>query len=239
MKSKFVIVDGLDGSGKGTIVDGLTDWAEKEGLKVLDVREYCKEHGRFPSVEEINEFDAIISAEPSFCYIGKAIREEMVRASERKYSAWSLASAFSLDREILYNQVIIPSVKAGKYVIQERGLTSSLVYQPVQEHIQLSELLKLAGNRLSIQNAPGLLMIAKVLPETVVKRLGLRTKKDNSIFDNVAFQRKLEERYSSEWLRRLFEQHGSVVKYIDTNEPKTEEDTKSEAINIFKEVFGI
>ena len=235
---KFVMVDGLDGSGKGIIVDGLAEWAERKALNVLDVRAYCREKGRFPSLDEINAADAIVSCEPSFCYVGKAIREELVRTGERKYSAWSLAQAFSLDREMMYKTVIIPAVKAGKYVFQERGLTSSLVYQPVQEHIQLSELLKLPGNKLAMQNAPGLLLIAKVAPETVVKRLGLRTKKDYSIFDNVAFQRKLEERYSSEWLRMLFEQHGSVVKYLDTDEPKTEEDTKREAVELVERTLG-
>ncbi|MAG16253.1 hypothetical protein CMO88_04285 [Candidatus Woesearchaeota archaeon] len=237
MKGKFVMVDGLDGSGKGTIVDGLSEWAELKAMNTLDLRKYCRDKNNFPSADEINAASVIVSCEPTFCYVGKAIREELVRTSERRYSAWSLAQAFSLDREILYQRVIIPAVKAGKLIFQERGLTSSLVYQPVQERIQLSELLKLPGNRLAINNAPSLLLIAKVSPETVVKRLGLRTKKDNSIFDNVAFQRKLEERYSSEWLRRLFEQHGSTVQYIDTDEPKTPEETKQESVEIVEKFF--
>ncbi|MBS3133580.1 hypothetical protein J4470_05685 [Candidatus Woesearchaeota archaeon] len=238
MKHKFVMVDGLDGSGKGTIVDGLAEWAERKAMSILDIRNYCRDKNDFPSVEEIEKAEVILSCEPTFCYVGKAIREELVRTSERRYSAWSLAQAFSLDREILYRRVIIPAVKAGKYIFQERGLTSSIVYQPVQERIQLSELLKLPGNRLAVQNAPSLLLIAKVSPDTVVKRLGLRTKKDYSIFDNLAFQRKLDERYSSEWLRRLFEQHGSKVEYIDTNEPKSEEDTKREAVEILEKFIG-
>ena len=237
MKGKFVMVDGLDGSGKGTIVDGLAEWAEAKALNILDVRSYGKEKGTFPSNEEIEECEAVVTCEPSFCYVGKAIRDELVRSSERTYSAWSLANAFALDREMLYKRVIIPAMKNGKYIFQERGLTSSLVYQPVQEHIQISELLKIAGNRLALKNAPSLLLIAKVSPETVIKRLGLRTKKDNSIFDNLAFQRRLEERYSSEWLRNLFEQNGSKVKYIDTDEPKTSEDTKKEAVKIFEDFF--
>ena len=232
------MVDGLDGSGKGTIVDGLAEWAERKAMSILDIRNYCRDKNDFPSVEEIEKAEVILSCEPTFCYVGKAIREELVRTSERRYSAWSLAQAFSLDREILYRRVIIPAVKAGKYIFQERGLTSSIVYQPVQERIQLSELLKLPGNRLAVQNAPSLLLIAKVSPDTVVKRLGLRTKKDYSIFDNLAFQRKLDERYSSEWLRRLFEQHGSKVEYIDTNEPKSEEDTKREAVEILEKFIG-
>lgn len=238
MKNRFVMVDGLDGSGKGTIVDGLAEWAEKKAMKTLDIRSYCSEKNDFPSEAELNDAEVIISCEPSFCYVGKAIRDELVRANGRQYSAWSLAQAFSLDREILYRRVIIPAMKAGKYVFQERGLTSSLVYQPVQEHIQLSELLRLPGNKLAMQNAPSLLLIAKVSPETVLKRLGLRAKKDNSIFDNLSFQRKLHERYLSDWLRNLFEQHGSKVEYIDTDEPKSEQDTKRESIELIEKFFG-
>ncbi len=237
MRNRFVMVDGLDGSGKGTIVDGLAEWAEKKAMKTLDLRSYCNEKNDFPSEAEINDAEVIMSCEPTFCYVGKAIRDELVRANGRQYSAWSLAQAFSLDREILYRRAIIPAVKAGKYVFQERGLTSSLVYQPVQEHIQLSELLRLPGNRLAMQNAPSLLLIAKVSPETVLKRLGSRAKKDHSIFDNLAFQRKLHERYLSDWLRNLFEQHGSKVEYIDTDEPKSEQDTKREAVEIIEKFF--
>ena len=235
---KFVIVDGPDGSGKGTIVNGLAKLARARAMKILDLREYCRLKGRFPSAAEIEGTDAVVSCEPTFCFTGRAIREELVRNGVRKYSARSLAQAFSLDREMLYKAVIMPAVKAGKYVFQERGLTSSLVYQPVQERIQLSELLNLPGNRLAIRNAPSLLLIARVSPETAVRRLGIRAKKDDSIFDNIAFQRKVMERYSSEWLRGLFEQHGSKVEYIDTDEPKSEEETGREALEIVEKTLG-
>src|SRR3989338_6308418 len=147
LKNHFVMVDGLDGSGKGAVVDALQRWAELKGMKVLDLRSYCREKNTFPEPEEIIRYDAVVSAEPTFCYVGRAIREELLRATDRPYSAISLAHAFALDREILYKSVLIPAIKAGKYVFQERGISSSLVYQPVQEHIQLSELIRLSGNR--------------------------------------------------------------------------------------------
>ncbi len=234
LKNRFVMVDGLDGSGKGAIVDALQEWAEMKGMKVLDLRTYCREKNTFPEPEEVAQYDAIVSAEPTFCYIGKAIREEMIKANGRRYPAMSLAQAFSLDREILYKRVIIPAIKAGKYIFQERGISSSLVYQPVQEHIQLSELIKLSGNRAAMQFAPALLVIALVKPETVIRRLDAREKKDNSIFDSMEFQRNIDSRFRSDWLRQLFEQHGSKVGYIDTNEPKTMEETQDEAVKAFE-----
>lgn len=235
MKNRFVMVDGLDGSGKGTIVDALQKWAELKGMKILDLRSYCREHSKFPEPDEVLQYDAIVSAEPTFCYVGEAIREEMIRDNGRKYSAASLANAFALDREILYKRVIIPAIKAGKCVFQERGLSSTLVYQPVQEHIQLSELLRLSGNRTALQFAPGLFIIATVKPETVMQRLGTRTKKDHSIFDNLEFQRNIDERFRSEWLKQLFEQHGSKVVYLETSEPKTIEETQKEAVAVVEQ----
>jgi len=233
MSGKFIMIDGLDGSGKGVIIDALKEWAEAQGMKVLDLREYCKKN-ELPEPEEIREYEVIVSAEPTFFYVGKAIREEFIKASNRSYSAMSIAYAFSLDREILYKRVIIPAIKEGKYIFQERGITASLIYQPVQDRIQLSELLRLPGNKLAVQYAPHLLMVAQVSPETVIQRLNKRQKKDNSIFDNISFQRKLEERYNSPWLKNLFERYGSTVVYIDTDMPKTVEDTKKEAIDLWQ-----
>ena len=235
LKNRFVIVDGLDGSGKGTIVDALQKWAEKKGLKVLDLRSYCREKNALPEPTEVAQYDAIISAEPTFSGVGKAIREELIRATDRQYSAQTIAHAFALDREILYNRVLIPAIKAGKYIFQERGISSSLVYQPVQEHIQLSELIKLPGNRVAMQFAPALFIVATVKPETVISRLSAREKKDHSIFDNLTFQRNLDSRFRSDWLKQLFEQHGSKVVYVSTDEPKTADETQNEAVKVFED----
>lgn len=234
LKNRFVMVDGLDGSGKGTIVDALQKWAERKGMKILDLRGYCRENNTLPEAEEIAQYDAILSAEPTFCYVGRAIREELIRATDRHYPAMSIAHAFALDREILYKRVLIPAIRAGKYIFQERGISSSLVYQPVQEHIQLTELIRLPGNKTALQFTPALFIIATVKPETVIRRLGLRSKKDNSIFDNLEFQRNIDARFRSDWLRQLFEQQGSKVVYISTDEPKTAEETQEEAIKAFE-----
>lgn len=233
MKGKLVIADGLDGSGKGAIVDALGEWAESTGMSVLDLRD-----GELPEPEDVSGYGAILSAEPTHSFVGKAIRDEMVRENNRKYSAWSLAYAFSIDREILYKRVIIPAITAGKHVFQERGVITSFVYQPVQEKIQLSELMRLPGNKLAMQYPPDLLIIPKIKPETVMARLGVRGKRDNSIFENISFQTKISDRYSSEWLKSLFEKYGSRVAYIDTDEPNTIHDTKKKAVQEWTEFLN-
>jgi len=236
MDGKFLMVDGLDGAGKGVVIDALKEYFESRDLKILDLREYWKEQNTIPEVEEISEYDVICSAEPTFSMVGKVLREEIIRDNQRKYSGLSTAHAFALDREVLYRKLLIPARKLGKIIIQERGVVTSIVYQPIQlERLNLKDVINLPGNRLALKNAPDLLIITKVEPQVVMNRLANRGKKDHAIFENLLFQRKVEMRYESDWLRKLFENYKSKVVYLDTNPPRTELDTKENAIKIWRE----
>ncbi len=225
MKGKFVMVDGIDGSGKGVILETIKENYEH----IFDLREYTKENNTFPKLEEINQ-DVIISAEPTNLYVGAAIREQLLKG-EHKYSAMTTAHAFALDREILYNDFIIPALKAGKTIIQERGIVSSLVYQPIQlEKLTLRDLINIQGNKLAIKNAPDYLIIVKANPEVIASRIN---KDENGIFDNLFFQRKVEERFESEWLKQIFERFGTKVLYLDGNCSLSE--LKERSLKLFKD----
>jgi len=235
-EGKFLMVDGLDGAGKGVVIDSLKEYFEKKEMKIFDLREYWKEKNEIPEVSEIMDYDVICSAEPTFSMVGKVIREEIVRDNQRKYSGLSTAHAFSLDREILYKKLLIPAKEAGKIILQERGVITSMVYQPIQlERLNLKDIMNLPGNRLALQNAPDVLIITKVEPSVVIKRLRDRGKKDHAIFENLVFQRSVEERYESEWLKKLFENFKSKVVYLDTNPPRTVLDTKENAVKIWQD----
>jgi thymidylate kinase len=239
-EGKFLMVDGLDGAGKGVVIDSLKVYFEEKGLKIFDLREYWKTHNEIPEISEVLEYDVICSAEPTFSMVGKVIREELVRENNRKYSGLSTAHAFALDREILYKKLLIPAKAAGKIIIQERGVITSAVYQPMQlERINLKDIMNLPGNRLALQNAPNILIIIKVEPKVVIDRLQERGKKDHAIFENLVFQRSVEERYESDWLRKLFENFKTKVIYLDTNPPRTVEDTKYNSIKIWEDHIKI
>jgi len=238
-KGYFIMVDGLDGSGKGTAVSALRDYFESEGKKIFDLREYWKQTNDIPEIDDVRDYDVICSAEPTFSMVGKVIREEIVRSNNRKYSGMTTAQAFGLDREILYKKLLLPAKKEGKIILQERGITTSLVYQPVQnEKIQLKEIINIHGNRLAIKNAPDVLIIVKVEPETAIERLSKREKKDHAIFENIEFQRKVQGRFESNWLKKLFTHYKCQVVYLDTNSPATIEDTKKKAVDVWKGFIG-
>ncbi|HII30171.1 hypothetical protein COT48_01485 [Candidatus Woesearchaeota archaeon CG08_land_8_20_14_0_20_47_9] len=241
MQNRFVMVCGMDGAGKGVVVEALKEWAVKKNLKAVDVTELSKERDVIPEFSEISDYDVILSAEPAFTMIGKVIRGEIVKKNSRHYSSVSTAHAFALDREILYKRLIIPALDAGKTIFQDRGVVTSLVYQPIQSEkdsdggrITREEVMALPGNRLALEHPPGLLILVITRPEVAVERLSKRSKKDDAIYDQVAFQKKVLGVYESEWLRQIFESKGTKVCYINTDPPKTVEDTKREAVEVWE-----
>lgn len=227
-RGQFIIVDGIDGSGKGTIVDAYLAWVQQKGLRVFDVRTFAKSHARLPEPAEWQGSNVLISAEPTHAGIGHVIRDEIVRENDRHYSGLETAMAFSLDRHILYQKVILPALAAGILVVQERGVSSSIAYQPLQGTVTLAQLLKLEGNQFTLKHRPDLLLIAVCPPTVAIKRLSKRVKKDQAIFEKLAFLKKLDARYRSAWFGKLFRSRGSVVGFLDTND--TLRETQKESV---------
>ncbi len=235
----LVLVDGMDGSGKGVIMDAFREWVNSRNMKVLDLEEFCRRNGRLPEPDELSEYDVILSSEPTYSPIGRLIMEEMIsNDAKREYSVLSTAWAFAIDREILYNKVIIPALKQNKLILQEKGVVTSLVYQPVQGRITLRELMEMPGNRLALKNSPSLMIITKVEPRIVIERLQTDGRIGHALFYTLNFQRTIDERYSSLWLKSLFEKFGTKVEYLDTNPPKAVEQTKAEAIRLLEEFLA-
>ncbi len=228
MKGKLVIVDGMDGAGKSSALKGLIEWAVENNKKTFDLRKFEKDSGRIANFENFKEADVIISAEPTLSGVGKVIKEILIK--KNGYSGISIAQAFAIDREIHYNRVVIPALEAGKLVFQERGITTSFVYQPVQIHISLRELMSLPGNKLALKYPPSVIFICLAEPEYLTAR-----NDGKQIFEEVNYVRNLYNRYKSEWLQGIFS--NSLFKFIQTNPPKTEEDTKNEAKDAWQQLI--
>jgi thymidylate kinase len=187
-----------------------------------------------------------MTAEPTWCGIGKIIREEITKKENRdKYSVDARIQAYSLDRLIQISKVIIPALENGVNVIQARGVASTLCYQ-LQEAIDKNlsseeiktKILNQEGNKLQLgEYSPDLLIIPTINnPEELMRRLEERakhSKEDNSMYENLKFQAKIKPLYESEWLKDLFEKSGTIVKYLDAG--KTEADTRRQAVDIYKE----
>ncbi|MEA3272368.1 MAG: hypothetical protein U9P90_01720 [Patescibacteria group bacterium] len=233
----LIIIEGIDCCGKGTIVETWTSMLIKEGKQVFDLRTFEKDEKRLPEYEEIQNFDVLLSAEPTFAWVGEAIREEIIRSNAQKYSALSTAHAYALDREILHRRVLIPARQGGKIILQERSVAASMVYQPIQGNsVSLEEVLAIPGNKLACENPPNYLVIPKLKPETAIQRLAERKgKQDDAIFEKLDFLRKSAEEFYSDWFKKFWKDLGTKVVYLNTE--GTLEETKRQAKKFLEKVL--
>lgn len=103
MKGKFISIEGIDGCGKSTHVKLLLRWFRSHGRKV------------------------VITDEPTNDVIGRVIKR--VLRGELKLPIAAEALLFAADRVQHISDVIEPALKAGKVVLNERYVYSSLAYQ--------------------------------------------------------------------------------------------------------------
>ena len=105
MFSKYVAIEGMDGSGKTTQAKMLAEFLKKQGFSVLSV------------------------TEPSKSALGKMISEKLIK---EKYSPEAIALSFACDRMIHFDETIRPARGKYDYIITDRSYISSLAYQPLQ-----------------------------------------------------------------------------------------------------------
>ena len=173
-----------------------------------------------PDAALLKQYDVLLTAEPTAAWIGTAIRQEIIRDGG-EYTGRDAAIAFSLDRQVLYNRCIIPALKAGKIITQDRSVSTSIVYQPIQHKAApLKYVLSLPGNSFVLRYPPTMLLVASIKPETALKRLQGRTqKKDRAIFERLEFFRKAQLRFESPWFKKFWQSRGTRIAYLDANNP--------------------
>ena len=100
----FVAFEGGDGVGKSTQIQLARDWVSSQGWQVVTTRE------------------------PGGTALGDSLRELLLHAEE-DVSPRAEALLFAADRAQHAAQVIIPAINAGKVVITDRFMASSVAYQ--------------------------------------------------------------------------------------------------------------
>ncbi len=219
MKGTFIVFDGIDGSGKTSALEAVAVDFARRGKKTFTLTSWSEEHHALPDIETLKPYDVIISAEPTRVWVGAAIRKEMVR-NGTNYSARDIAAAFALDREILYTRSTLPARAQGKIVLQDRSITTSMVYQPIQKPpVPLPYVLSLSGNQLALKHPPDLLVIASCAADIALKRLSGRTdKKDNVIFERLAFLKQSDRRFHAPWFQKFWQSRGTKVVYLNAEQ---------------------
>lgn len=230
------MLDGIDGSGKSTVIDAWKKYLTDEGNGIFDLRHYWQINGRHPALHEVKSYDFVFSCEPTYTGVGKVIREELIKKGTH-YPVSAIAEAYALDRLILYTNTIIPLLTDGRCVIQDRGISSSLAYQSVgADGLTMEKIAALSGNALALQNRPDHLIILRATPEKCLSRLTERTEKqDNVIFEKLEFMKKLDRVFSGEEFQNMFANRGTRLHYLNAD---AELDTmKADAIRLLKQIL--
>lgn len=231
-----VMIEGIDGSGKSTVLKACREWAEDQGTIFFDVVSFMEKEQRLPTPEDLGPANGLLCAEPTFCWIGRAIREEIIakhlpspqttpligEAMKARYSGLETAQAFALDRLILFRRLVIPFLQnhPERIIFQDRGLGSSLAYQPLQDtNLSTQRLLEMPGNAQTIAFNPTLLLLIRTEAAAAMARLAQRTdKQDKAIFEEPDFQSKLVQRFLSDDVISPFKEAGTIVCEINGNQ---------------------
>ena len=214
-QGKFIIVDGLTGSGKSTLLDAVTAWAVECGHRTWRLQDW--KEAVPPRFQDMPDYDVYFTFEPTRTWIGAAIRHELSR-TDLPYGGEELAHAFALDRELQYRRLIIPALQAGKTIIQDRGVSSSIIYQPVMPNsVPVETILSLPGNKLALEHAPTALVLTKLPAPVAASRIEQRGGDSKGVFADIEFLKKQEERFASDWFRELFESRGTKLFELNTS----------------------
>ncbi len=224
------MVDGIAGSGKSTLLRAAKGWAERCHHRIFDLSEWAKTNPEPPRFDQVVEYDVLFTFEPTRQWVGSAIRNELSR-TDAPYGGEELAHAFALDREIMYRRLIIPALEAGKTIIQDRGVSSSIAYQPIMDNsMSLRRLVKLPGNALALKHAPTALILTDLDPEVAIERIKKREEESKGVFADLNMLKRVARRFRSHWYSALFHLHGTSVHTIDTQIPLDEMVRRAEAL---------
>lgn len=164
-RGKFIVLEGIDGCGKST--------------QIPTIAKYILEKSKYNHI--------LFTREP---YKSRETREILRQDSDPYSKARKLAELFVQDRKEHLNEIILPALKKGLYVISDRYKYSTIVYQSVQG-IPLEELAEMHKGML----IPDLILIFDISVEVAKGRMSHDSRNEHKFESDRQFQEKLRHRY--------------------------------------------
>jgi len=241
---KLFEVDGLDKSGKGTSLDAIREYLEGKGARIFMTSNYERQYNEYPPKHAWQDYDVIMVDEPSFCLTGSEIRNVIINIHNSPwFHTLSTARYYARDRNQQNKIIVIPALKAGKVVVQGRGVSTSLVYQPTQDHfwrqthtqspiIHFDTITRIPGNAKELTILPNTLIFTRASADVVMARIR-GDKEDNARFENLTFQKVIESIYGSNEFHEFFRTAGVQVNTCETGESVGQ--TRENIVHLFTE----
>ncbi len=175
-KGKFIVIEGMDGSGKSTIVQMLKD-------------DLISKH-------KIDDF--VFTREPGSAFSKEAEKiRQLILDNENDFSHMVDALLFATSRRLNLEKGIWPALNFGKHVISDRYWTSSFVYQGILGNVGL-EKVQLINEIATDNTKPDLVIFFDLEPETSVERITkIRGEADRLEKTDVAYYENLRQAYKT------------------------------------------
>ena len=166
--AKFITFEGIDGSGKSTQARLLLDHMNNSGVETILVRE------------------------PGGTNISESIREILLHSSSSQMGDRTESLLMTASRAQLTQEVIIPNMDQGKFVIADRYSDSTLAYQGGGRNLDIEWLIEL-NNYATFTLLPDITFFVDIRPEEALRRQD--SDKDRIEGEGIEFQTRVRKTY--------------------------------------------
>ena len=185
MQGKFITLEGIEGSGKSTSIKDIKD--------ILD----------------LHSIDYIVTKEPGGGPIGQDLRALLLNKDSKISSEVELLLMMA-DRKSHLDNLVLPSLKKGIWVISDRYLDSTYAYQGGGREIEFSKIDNLSS--LLKLPSPDLTLLFDLSPEIALQRAKQRSTLDRFEREPMDFHIRIRRAY-----KNLADKHSDRFKVIDSS----------------------
>ena len=166
--AKFITFEGIDGCGKSTQARLLLEHMNTSGVETILVRE------------------------PGGTNISESIREILLHSSSSQMGDRTESLLMTASRAQLTQEVIIPNMDQGKFVIADRYSDSTLAYQGGGRNLDIEWLIEL-NNYATFTLLPDITFFVDIRPEEALRRQD--SDKDRIEGEGIEFQTCVRKTY--------------------------------------------
>ena len=168
-KAKFITFEGIDGCGKSTQARMLSD-----------------------ELNNSYSIDTILVREPGGTSISESIRDILLDSNRGDLGDRSESLLMTASRAQLTQDVIIPNLELGKFVIADRYSDSTLAYQGGGRGIDIDWLIDL-NNYATFALVPDITFLIDIRPEEALRRMDNNS--DRIEGEGIEFQSRVRRTY--------------------------------------------
>jgi len=186
MKTKFITLEGIEGSGKTSSIKSITNLLDDKGISY------------------------VVTREPGGSTIGSELRSILLDPQTNISSEVELMLMLA-DRKDHVDQVILPNLKKGNWVISDRFMDSSFAYQGGGRKLD-KKMIDSFSRSLNLP-IPDLTLLFNVSVEISLLRVKARGDLDRFEQEEIDFHNRIREAYLE-----LAEQNVNRIQIIDSSQ---------------------